>query len=437
MIVCPACGHHNAEGRTRCEICGASLEHFLYRVCPACGALNAADRTFCLRCLTNLLQAEEEDIAQGQAIAGGPTAPPPPAESAPPVEAPLPPAQAPSSSLPATWEETLSALSDLLPAGAAQALAGRKGAPPPPMPSEEERAEAALFQRVAKEGTTGRVPPISPAPSAVPDILAKGRVLFALLLIAAALVPLWFAPWGEGRLAPTSGARTWLEALGPHDAVLVVFAYSPAYAGELQPLAEAFLHTLAERSVRSIAIASQPAGVGLAKEAYRAVEEAVPAYAYGERYAILGYLPGQEAGLNALLRGLEQTFARDALLQRPTAELPALQGLSQVAAFQGILILSDEDTPVRQWVEQVHSRTGLPLIAGVAARAAPLLAPYQHAGQLRYLVAGPSGLIEMTPGQVDRRLVARANGLVIYFAIWCAVAVVSNILYWRERRREG
>ena len=436
MIVCPACGHHNAEGRARCEACGASLEHFVYRVCPACGALNAADRTFCLRCLTNLLQAEKEDIAQGQAIAGEPSAPPPAGEGAPLPEAPQPPTRLTPSPLPATWEETLSALADLLPAGAAKALTGRKGMPPPALPSEEERAEAALFQRVAREGTAGRVPPISQPPLAMPDILVRGRVLFALLLIVAALVPLWLAPWGEGRLAPISGAREWLEALGPQDAVLVVFAYSPAYAGEMQPLAEAFLHILAERSIRSIAVASQPAGVGLAREAYRAVEEALPAYAYGERYAILGYLPGQEAGLNALLQGVEQTFGQDAVLQRPTAELPALQGLGQIAAFRGILIVSDEDAPVRQWVEQVHARTGLPLIAGVAARVAPLLAPYQRAGQIRYLVTGPNGLIEMAPHGADRRLVARAHGLVIYFAIWCAVAVVTNVLYWRERRRE-
>lgn len=434
MIVCPACGHHNQEDRTRCEACGASLEHFLYRVCPACGALNAADRTFCLRCLTHLLQPEVEDLTQGQRVAPTPAAPVPPAEQ-PPSE--LPSAEAPPPpSLPATWEETLAALTELLPAGAKEGFASRKDASLPSLPSEEERAEAALFQRVAREGTGGHMPPIAQAPPAAPDLLTKGRALFAILLLAAALLPLWVGPWGRVPSAP-SAVGQWLESLGPQDAVLVVFAYAPAYAGEMQPLAEAFLRLFAERSIRTVAVAAQPAGVGMALEAYRATEEAMPAYAYGERYVILGYLPGQEVGLNALLRGVEQAFTEDALLHRPLTALPALRGLGQVAAFQGILILSDEDAPVRQWVEQVQTRTGLPLIAGVSARAAPLLVPYVHAGQVRYAVAGTSGLLAMQKGEVSRPLAARAHGLVIYFAILCATAITTNILYWRERRREG
>lgn len=453
MILCPACSHRNDEGASRCRACGASLEHFLYRECPACGSLNGADRVFCRRCLTHLTQPSEQDLAHWQAWreqalreqTPTPTVEPPEAEKAPPgaqasakadadlgLEGQEPPPIA-ATSLPQVAEEALAELSDLLPLEAAVALPHRAVPSLPPTPDEDARADAALFQRAATEPTSLTAPEARRVAEAAPAPGADWRRWLSLAVFLAALAPLL---WRGGLLSPQSQAVSGavaaeIAALGPQDAVLLAFEYTPAYAGELDPLAEALVQALAQRGVRTVALSTQPAGVGLAERAYRKLAETAPDYAYGDDYVILGLLPGQEAGLHALTQGLEQAFQRDYVAQRPLKTWPALYGLPRVDAFHHLVVLSDDEATVRRWVEQVQTRSGVPLDAWVTARIEPLLIPYQRSGQIRRLASGAVGLAALAVTETRGRL----DGLTIYWGLLCLTAVLANVVPRRERAR--
>lgn len=443
MILCPACSHRNDEGARRCQACGASLESFLYRECPACGSLNGAERVFCRRCLTHLIQPAEQDLALWQNLREqalqvpdippqAPVPPPQPSAEADAGDESLDTAPPTATSLPQVAEEALAEMTDLLPLEAAVALPHRARPSLPPMPDEGARSGAALFQRVASEqsplaGPASRLDMEPPTPRAV------GQRWLYLAVFLAALAPfLWRGDLFSSRpQAASAAAMTEIAGLGPQDAVLLAFEYSPAYAGELDPLAEALLTALAQRGVRTVALSTQPAGVGLAQRVYQRLAQTAPAYVYGDDYLILGLLSGQEVGLHTLTQGLEQAFSRDYVAQRPLESWPLLHGLPRVDAFRHLVVLSDDEATVRRWVEQVQTRSGASLDVWCTARIEPLLIPYQRSGQIRRLGSGATSILGWPTAGARSRL----DGLTIYWGLLCLTALFANIALRREPRR--
>jgi hypothetical protein len=439
------------------------LERSLYRECPACGSLNDADRVYCRRCLTHLTNPSEQDLTQWQAMrdqaAARAVEQPKLQDATSPVE-PLPAAEATATpthgkerepdqplavatSLPQVVEEALAELRHLLPMEASVALPHRAVMAPLLPPDETARADAAraaaaLFQRVATEPAATAEPLAGRAAAPRQAHRGERRIWLYLAVLLAALLPVltrrWSAvtgqPQGEGGQIAAE-----IATLGPQDAVLVVFDYAPSYAGELDPLANALLRALAQRAVRTVALSTQPAGVGLAQRAYQALAPLAPDYTYGDDYVILGLLPGQEAGLHALTQGLDSAFQADYVAQRPLREWPALYGLPRVDVFHHVVVLSDDEASVRRWVEQVQTRSGVPLDAWVTARIEPLLIPYERAGQIRTVLTGASGAAELLSVGQDSASGGRVVGLTIYWGVLCLTAIVGNAAAWRDGRQ--
>jgi len=195
------------------------------------------------------------------------------------------------------------------------------------------------------------------------------------------------------------------------------------------------VQALAQRGVRTVALSTQPAGVGLAQRAYGRLAEVAPDYAYGNDYVILGLLPGQEMGLHALTQGLAQAFPRDYIARQPLEAWPALYGLPRVDAFHHLVLLSDDEAAVRRWVEQVQTRSGVPLDAWVTARIEPLLIPYQRSGQIRLLASGATG----DSALADAGPRGRADGLTLYGGLLGLTALFANLAPLRAKgqRRQG
>jgi hypothetical protein len=229
--------------------------------------------------------------------------------------------------------------------------------------------------------------------------------------------------------------------------VLVAFEYSPSFAGELNPLAIAVLRHLAAQSVPIVAMSTRPEGVGLAEQVLAAVVDATPGYTYGQDYVILGYLPGQEAGLRIMAHSMADAFPVDHVLGGRLDQFPPTQGLATIQDATQILLLADDDMAVRRWIEQLGSRYALqrsPLRfqALVTARVEPMLVAYTEAGQLDTVIAGVSGapqyaaIISPATGiGPDGMGAAMASGLsntdafAALFALVLLVCVVTNLLY--------
>jgi len=486
MIVCPICNHTNPEGTDTCESCGGSLENFLYRVCPSCDALNPAQNTFCHRCLSPLTASAQEAVSSAEDVEPSPPAPEdiseaqaPPAidhaeigektliatadageadtspepleeaESPEPLEEPLaPPEVAPDEAdeekeeepeespepLPDLIAAPLAGIDDLLPLEMAVSLPHRAMLPESVEPTETEQRDAELFQRIAGEPAPLHEPARTILPRTSRILPKSGRTILYLLVLLAALTPLFtgdlFASWVRPRESVVAMAQL-LDGLSDDAVVLISFDYTPAYAGEMDPLALAVVRHLAKKSVHIVAMSTKPGGVGLAEQVYHTISNELPSLIdYGENYAVLGYLPGQESGLRTLAKSLTDAFKTDHVQRRSLTDLPITSKLASASSFDHIIVLSDDTQAVRHWIEQVQSRSDIKLHALVTSRVEPMLIPYRESGQLATLFAGSYGSIEYPLASGARFATTRVTGAyAALFLVFLLTAIVTNVMY--------
>lgn len=501
MIVCPSCEHRNPEDAKECQKCGASLAGFAYRACPRCDALNPPDNTFCNRCLAQIRAAEgpSADSNSSECVSAfrpGADSIPPQHPAAPPVRpvrddnrsafrdvgrrepgtpltslpdesrerpasraqeiagrrlprrsvqrAETPPfedtstdrtSRAPLRGVPQSWDDL-----ELLPIEAAIARAHRPTYVPPRQPTEEEEELAERLEQLL----------LGPPPlgerrrvrEATGESLAARavRLLLSVLVLAAALL----AAIGPGGLAGVAvpreavlGLADSLAALGPDDTVLLAWAYSPSYSGELAPMADAVIETLVQRGVRIVAVGIDPAGVALARQHLAQAEEAHAGYEYGTHYAVAGYLSGYRAGARALCEGWGELRV-DAVQGRPLGELAVTANLAGAGDVQRIILLADDGATARMWVEQLGGCLQVPLDALVTGQLEAALTPYRLSGQLANLVAGGVAAGELEGALGTTPQAARwADGYAALLVILVLAAVAANVFYVSSGSPEG
>ena len=311
-------------------------------------------------------------------------------------------------------------------------------------PSDADRLDAELFQRIAQEPASldAHLPGLDvagalPSAGAAPHSRGRlGQIALRLIVLLAAIVPLitgsLTSPWVQPRDSVLAAAKT-MAAIPEGAVVLISFDYGPSYAGELEPLARALVHQLASNSVQTIAISTLATGPALAERVYEAVSRQIPEYAYGQDYAILGFLPGQEAGLRLLRLSFADAFRADHLGQRISGELPILQEIASLQDFDQVIVLADDGSSVRNWVEQVGGTKGIVLHAFVSSRIEPLLQPYHQSGQLESLIGAADGAAEyeLASGSPPSQLL-RTDSFAILFLIFATIAIVTNVV-WLSR----
>ncbi len=200
---------------------------------------------------------------------------------------------------------------------------------------------------------------------------------------------------------PTSMPRETIQlfqsivSLQPGDKILVAIDYEPAYAGEIEAVASPVMNHLMVKQAEIYVVSTNPAGVALAQKMIDNIglfpQTSHEPYLSGEKFHLVGYLPGGQAGIQALNSGLARAIPLTQDL-KPTTDLPGISGLSNLSEFKALLIMSDQPDTVRSWLEQITQKEGVPALwAVVSAQAVPMLRPYVRSGQLKGLAAGEYG----------------------------------------------
>jgi hypothetical protein len=143
--------------------------------------------------------------------------------------------------------------------------------------------------------------------------------------------------------------------------VLVVFDYSPATAGELDPQARMLVRQLQENGSTIFPVTQFVTGMGIAQQIDPSRQ---PTFIAGEGIGLRSLADCLQAGTTCL-----------------TGEaLPADIGL--------IVLLTSEQDSLTNWVEQVRSSTNVPMVAAVTQSVAPVALTYDSAEQLDGVIAG-------------------------------------------------
>ncbi len=460
MIYCPKCGTANRDGSRYCNECGGALTASPTRPCPRCGSANEVDALHCQACGLDLTRGQEEAPAEPareqeedepeqesvaadqpqEARAGGL---PPWLDSAEheaedeggPEQVPALPTKELGPGAPrADWP------AEAIPIEPSVGVPyrAREHAALPATSSDEAAAE--LFAQAASEEVHAS-PQAVPIPSRARGMAPWLRGLIAFVVLAAVLAAmLW--PLGPlpaaGAPAPVVEADETVGRLPVGSVVLVAFEYDAGLAGEMQPVAEAYLHHLLDREALVLVVSTQPEGAALAD---MALDRVLPAHSarYGEQVLNLGYVPGGEAAVRALATSLKvvPTEWREG---RPIADFPVVEGTGGAREMALIVVLGRDLLSVQRWIEQVGAPYGTPLVAGVPALAEPTLGPYRVTGQLRGVVAGLGGAaayerLQALPATAGQMLLSVRLGAWTVAALVVLVNLVALVGRLRGRSR--
>ena len=342
----------------------------------------------------------------------------------------------------ALWaaEATLEGWEGLVPVAAAAAQPHAVALPAPPQPTEAEEEDAELFHAVTTDREWLRDTMRVVIPRQVRLLSRWRRALLYLLVLLAAVIPVFTGDRSSLFVRPRDSVTSLadgIQSLPAGSAVLISFDYGPAYAGEMDPLALAVIHHLAARGVRVVAMSTNPSGIGLAEHLCRRIASQTPQYRYGESYAILGYLPGPEAGLRTLRKSLGSAFKVDHVQRRALGELPVMKGLASLEDFDQVIVVADDSRSIQTWIEQVQSQSDLRLHALVTAAIQPVLLPYRGSGQLSTLIAGAHSAAEYEEASGTQGSAMHwADAHAAFCVVLLLIAVATNVTYFRTRRRE-
>ncbi|HCB50305.1 MAG TPA: hypothetical protein DEP47_12485 [Chloroflexi bacterium] len=194
--------------------------------------------------------------------------------------------------------------------------------------------------------------------------------------------------------------------------VLVAFEYTPAIAGELDPVAISFLQRLAANNSTVLTISQVAAGVPVAGRAIEQVEELDS--------QALGYLPGDAIGLRNFASCIDAVDA--------CANVTGLSMEEETQSLLGqiglVIVLSGERDAIVNWIEQVGAQVEVPMISGITQAISPVAAPYIASGQLDGLVGGLPAVAAIDNNvEEDDNFVEKAMNS-ITLSQWMAVIVL-------------
>ncbi len=282
-------------------------------------------------------------------------------------------------------------------AGAVEALATLMQ--PPAESARRVIPDALIFPGAAASNTTS-TPASALRPKIARSWLFPNGIIYLLILAVLLAVLIVRPPFGNVDAPAARGAQQFynaIEAVPTNKPVLVVYDWEASRSAEMSLLSEAVIQHLMARRIRFVTVSTVPQGPGFAQQTTDAVKSGY-GYEYGRDYLILGYLPGNEAALTSLMSDFNNLLPLDYVNSRSVSdtELARSTKISTMGDFSMIIDLASEEAELRNWIEQVSTRTGLPIIAAVPQGLEPIARPYENVpgAGIAALISGPTGAMQ-------------------------------------------
>lgn len=284
------------------------------------------------------------------------------------------------------------------------------------------------------------------------------RWIFLAMSLCVAGPIIWVGVTGktfpEAPTAQSKGAFDVIQNLPPKSKVLISFDFDPASAGELQPMATAFINHCASKGHLIYCMTLWAPGTPLINATKMAVLDAYypGQYKYGENFIDLGYQAGNEVVIKLLSTSIEKAYPKDSK-DRPLSHYPMMQGITKVGDFDAVVSVSAGDPGAKQWVQYAISETlttskPLPFVAGSTGVQTPQLIPY-YPQQMKGVLGAIKGAAEYE--FLVNRAVAEADGgkptpaplldaqrrmapQLTAHVLMVLLIIVGNVIFFSQRR---
>jgi hypothetical protein len=202
--------------------------------------------------------------------------------------------------------------------------------------------------------------------------------------------------------------------------VMVAFDYTPATAGELNPIAIILLEQIAESGSMVYTVSQGAAGSQMA--------EIVSSNIEGLEWQQIGYIPGEAVGLRSLSNCLSDGGQCETLF----GDDLTIEAQSSLADLSLILLLTSDRESIVAWIEQVAPHLeNVEMVAGVTQALGPVIVPYLASGQLAGALNGfPSALAyERDLLGVESQNADQMTGFTL--ALWLSVgSLIAGTIYY-------
>ncbi len=235
----------------------------------------------------------------------------------------------------------------------------------------------------------------------LPPLISSQRV-FRIILSGILIVIAFLAVLAGSEIAvmPAPGnippgveqTNNLVNSLTPADTALLAFDYEPGLTGEMDAASAAVVDHMMLKGAKLVLVSTSPTGPALAERFINDVQ-GDHGYVSGSQYINLGYVPGGVTGLGAFARTPQWVFP-NTLNGESAWETEPLKNVTGISDFALVVLITDNPTTARAWVEQVNPELGaVPLVALVSAQAEPMVRPYfdNQQAQIDGLVSGLSG----------------------------------------------
>jgi hypothetical protein len=268
-----------------------------------------------------------------------------------------------------------------------------------------QHAHADLLESIVN--SEGLALPLSRHREAIPSPLLRWAI--AAILFVSILWPVVMERQGAPMPSfpeETGQVNNLIEGLPEEASVLLAFDYDPGFSGEMDAAAAAVIDHLISRGTYLTLVSTVPTGPVLGE---RFISETISRHNLDRntQYVNLGFVPGGSAGLLSLTedlqRALPYTLDGEAAWegiggQAGRSEFPPLEGIVQLSDFNLVLVLVDDSSTARSWIEQVQPSLHVesfqtPMAMVVSAQVEPFIRPYYDANprQVQGFIAGLRG----------------------------------------------
>ncbi len=277
------------------------------------------------------------------------------------------------------------------------------------------------------------------------------RWIFLAMFLCVALPTLFQVRFPEVPTPLVKATFDEVEKLQEGDTVCLAWDWDPASAGELEPMATAFVRHCCEKKLKIVFLSLWPLGPQMIDDSIeRVIKKDFPEMVYGEDYVNLGFKPGNEGVIKVIVTDLRQLYTTD---HRGTNidQIPICRDIKTIRDFSLIINVSAGYAGTKEWVQ--YAATPYPdevtLIAGSTGVTAPQLYPYipeqlpgllgaiKGAAEYEALVLGEYGRQDQGVSEKQYQEGLRRMGPQLVAHILMIVLIIGgNVIFFIGKRRE-
>jgi hypothetical protein len=184
----------------------------------------------------------------------------------------------------------------------------------------------------------------------------------------------------------------YIESLPEGSVFLLSLDFAPASKPELYPQAVALLRHAFRKNLRVVGMTLWVTGTGMADEVITRIAKET-GKENGKDYVFLGWSPGVGSLIISMGQDLYKAFPSD-YYNRPTKDLPALQGVRTLRDVDYVVSLAAGNPGVEAWYIYGKDKYKFELGGGCTGVIAPGLYPFLRSGQINGLIGGLRGAAE-------------------------------------------